>query len=1123
MNKTRWTLAGLVTLMLLLGVGLGGDRFPTRALELYISEFQGSAITQDWTEITKLLASDGAAEDLFGVSVALNGNTAVVGTPIDDDNGARSGSAYIFERTQSGGWKEVKKLVAPDGATRDKFGYSVAISGDIVVIGAPQDDLEVQTGTAYVFERNQGGMDNWGVVKRLLASDGDLDDRFGFSVAISDNTIVVGAYHHDANGDASGAAYVFERNWDGTNGWGQVKKLTASDGESSDLLGYSVAISGDTAIVGAHGSDDRGAWTGAAYVFERDQGGSNNWGETRKLVATDGVAEDYFGFSVAGSGNVIVVGAPGDADNGNNAGSAYVFERNQGGVNNWGEVKKLRASDGEAHDSFGLPVAVSGNTVAIGAHYEGTNGYRAGAAYVFGRNQNGADLWGELGKLLPTDGASEDLFGFAVSISGDTIIGGAHNDDDNGENSGAAYVFQVGPLSDQELAQRYAPYLFRHEHETYWPLPVEPVVQHSVLQYPGGWERLLDPNQLADPLYNYPTSYLDLPGDSKEQLANYFQAVWDDPEWQPHAYARVYKNPVNPENIVIQYWFYYWDNPSLNHHEGDWEMVQVVLDSGVPVYAVYSQHEWGGKRFWKDVEKVGGTHPVVYVARGSHASYFKPYRHWVDSTGTTPIRSSQPISFTMIPTGALWLDFRGYWGKFKDDNIPWNDGPKGPKLKEIKWNSPMLFAQNAEWDEISAKIQAGKFVASIGATYPFPLPNDVHVYKRTPGGDPHVGWRDGTIELGIPDAEYFDNPEAMRRTIILHKVLPTSHLYRVEFDRRPSGQVMYQRDTISTTWVVTLTLNYPDPDTGVVITSTYTVSKSWGISSTTSISVYSGSDLYLNLDMDGDGVFEESVPPTTLEQIPYDFVAPATITDLVVLESTTDYAVLAWTAPGDDGNTGTAPEYDVRHYTRPLTDSNWVSATHVISSPVPSVAGTTEVMTVTGLHDGYNYFAVQAMDDRFRYSEISNVAKAKIVFPKIFKSVEPKGEVDFGDVLTYTLTISGMPGTELSLYDPLMSTNFVSFVNVPDSVTHTVETSGILKWDIITGTVTITADKAVEVTFAVQVPEAGEMSPGSTLLVPFITNQACIYPKGGELSKCVWSDVVINAAHRIYLPLLLRS
>ncbi|MCP4662904.1 MAG: DUF11 domain-containing protein [bacterium] len=334
---------------------------------------------------------------------------------------------------------QVKQLTVDDGAADDWYGGSVGISGDTVIVGAyANDGAGTDSGSAYVFERSAGGTDNWGLVKKLTAADADVSDCFGHSVGISGDTVIVGAHLNDDAGTDSGSAYVFERNAGGADNWGQVRKLTAADADVSDWFGVSVGISGDTVIVGAIRNDDAGSDSGSAYVFERNAGGADNWGEVTKLTAADADAGDRFGVSVGISGDTVIVGAHLNDDAGSASGSAYVFERNAGGADNWGEVTKLTADIGAFGDYFGHSVGISGDTVIVGAH----NNDDAGA-FVFERDFGGVDSWGQVKALTAADGATGDSFGRKVGISGDTVVVGAPlNDHDAVQNSGAAYVFE---------------------------------------------------------------------------------------------------------------------------------------------------------------------------------------------------------------------------------------------------------------------------------------------------------------------------------------------------------------------------------------------------------------------------------------------------------------------------------------------------------------------------------------------------------------------------------------------------------------------------------------------------------------------------------------------------------
>ena len=369
-------------------------------------------------EVKKLTASDAQGDHRFGRKVSVSGDTVVVGANQVSASGDPTGAAYVFQRDEGGieNWGEVTKLASSDMQEGDSFGVGVAVSGDTAVVGAmsgPVEVVPVKIGAAYVFERNEGGVDNWGEVTKLTASDAQVGDSFGLRVAVSGDTAVVGAPFEDAGGDFAGAAYIFQRDEGGANNWGEVTKLASSDMQEGDNFGYDLAISGDTVVVGANLEDAGGDEAGAAYVFQRDEGGADNWGEMKKLTASDAQAGAAFGVSVAVSGDTAVVGAYNDDAGGFRAGATYVFQRDEGGAGNWGEVKKLTASDAQPNGLFGILVAVSGDTAVVGSF--------ADAAYVFQRDGGGANNWGEAKKLT----ASGSLFGFSVAVSGDSAVVGS--------------------------------------------------------------------------------------------------------------------------------------------------------------------------------------------------------------------------------------------------------------------------------------------------------------------------------------------------------------------------------------------------------------------------------------------------------------------------------------------------------------------------------------------------------------------------------------------------------------------------------------------------------------------------------------------------------------------------
>ncbi|MBN1268443.1 MAG: hypothetical protein JXB04_02565 [Kiritimatiellae bacterium] len=477
----------------------GDDHAGTQSGAAYVFE-RNVGGTNAWGQVTKLVALDGTTNALFGYAVAVAGDAVVVGAYGDSDAGAQSGAAYVFERNAGGtnAWDQVARLSASDGAVLDKFGYSVSLDGNMAVIGAVwNDETATFGGSAYVFARNEGGSNAWGQVRKVTAWDGATNDEFGSSVAVAGNVAVIGARYadgvasnsgaaylmpvstetrafretrklmpHDGSGSdafgaslscdgdvvlisaymdddlgaSSGSAYIFERNAGGTNTWGEAVKLTASDGETNDNFGRSVSVAGDVALIGAHADDDLGNGSGSAYIFERNAGGTNAWGQVTKLIASDGATGDFFGMSVAVDGDVALIGASGDDESGDASGSAYVFERNAGGTNAWGQVTKLIASDGAAGDYFGHSVAVDGDVALIGAYGDDDLGDVSGSAYVFERNAGGTNAWGQVTRLIASDGAAGDQFGHSVAVDGDVAVVGAPNDPEEG--FGSAYIFE---------------------------------------------------------------------------------------------------------------------------------------------------------------------------------------------------------------------------------------------------------------------------------------------------------------------------------------------------------------------------------------------------------------------------------------------------------------------------------------------------------------------------------------------------------------------------------------------------------------------------------------------------------------------------------------------------------
>jgi hypothetical protein len=380
-------------------------------------------------EEQKFTASDGADGDRFGISVAIDGDTALVGALLVTVNGhSAQGAAYVFERSGET-WSQIQKFVATDGAAFDRFGASVALEDDTALIGGW--GAAGQRGAAWVFTRVGG---TWSQQARLDADDGATNDFLGQSVALSGDTAIAGAWGADIGGNAEqGAVYIFTRS--GTT-WSQQAKLTAPDGIPNDSLGQTVSLDGDTALAGApFAKVGDNFLQGAAYVFTRS---GATWSLQTKLTADDGQPLDRLGFAVALDGNTALCSALGTSFNGEaNRGAAYVFTFASG---NWTQQAKVGASDGVPFDDFGQSVALAGDTAIVGADFAtvGKNTFQ-GAAYVFARS---GEQWTEQVKLVASDGAANDDLGISVATDGQRAMAGAWLADVNGiADQGAAYVF----------------------------------------------------------------------------------------------------------------------------------------------------------------------------------------------------------------------------------------------------------------------------------------------------------------------------------------------------------------------------------------------------------------------------------------------------------------------------------------------------------------------------------------------------------------------------------------------------------------------------------------------------------------------------------------------------------
>ena len=382
---------------------------------------------QDWE--AKLTADDPVDNADFGRSVAIAGNLVAVGAgSADADEVAEAGAVYLFKRRGLTYVPEAK-LIAPDATPGAEFGRAVAIQGNRVIVGArfAQVGNLSSAGAAYVFRKFKR---TWHLEAKIASPTPENEDNFGRAVAIHGDLLVVTARKENLNASDVGAAYVFRHRG---NSWVYEAKLAASDPTADAYFGQSVDVRGDLIAVGARNADPNGA--GAVYLFRASE---DQWLEVDKLTPPDGQKDDQFAFTVAIHGNLIAVGARranllGAID----AGAVYLFAMRRNGVN---LVTKLTASDALAGDQFGQSIALTGDFIAVGANRVdiGSN-VDQGAVYLFRRMGN---EWVEEEKLTASDGMGDDEFGYSLSAFGNIMSTGVHLAN---STEGAVYVMPLEP------------------------------------------------------------------------------------------------------------------------------------------------------------------------------------------------------------------------------------------------------------------------------------------------------------------------------------------------------------------------------------------------------------------------------------------------------------------------------------------------------------------------------------------------------------------------------------------------------------------------------------------------------------------------------------------------------
>lgn len=329
------------------------------------------------------------------------------------------------------------KLIASDGTDADEFGIAVALAGDYALVGAHRDRPKGSySGAAYVFARTATG---WQQKAKLIPGDIDSYHRFGWSVAMSGDYAIIGAKGDFHSGKNSGSAYIFKRQSADGASWREQIKLVKSGAARDEEFGYAVALQGEYAVVGAWGEEEG---RGAAYVYQLQ---GSDWIEQARLVAGNRAAEDRFGGAIAIDGNHILIGAPQPAGRG----AAYIFARGQNG---WQQQLQLSANEAAAGDAFGHAVALAGDYAFVAAPGDDDRGEDAGAVYVFKRNAAGS--WQQSLKLHAAAGAAGDGFGSALASSGARLLAGAYHDDERGANSGSAHLFTRNTGAGQEWIEQ---------------------------------------------------------------------------------------------------------------------------------------------------------------------------------------------------------------------------------------------------------------------------------------------------------------------------------------------------------------------------------------------------------------------------------------------------------------------------------------------------------------------------------------------------------------------------------------------------------------------------------------------------------------------------------------------
>ena len=440
-----WGWLFILFVLISAGAALPAGDAPAASAPAVREEIAGAFGAWSVIQTAEITLPEGNAQDRFGACVAMSGDVLAVGAPFHDPGGRGGQGAvflYVRKTDADGAWTLIQRLTDAEGKPGDAFGAAVAMSGELLAVGAPHS--RSGKGSVALYGRNRGGSNNWGLVSVFSPADDSEHGFLGTSLALGGGTLVVGAP------SGHGAVFVYERPGSSED-WKEADVLTASGGPVVDEFGAAVALDGDTLVVGAPlRIEGNRPVQGSIHIFSREAGKNDSWREMRKIPAVGG--QGRFGDSVSLHQGTAAVGTgvPDRSEIGERQDPVRIFAQDSGGEGQWGEVRMLAAPDSAKESLFGVSILVAGNTLLVGARGGATRG---GYVTAYRRHHGGMENWGEAGKLVPSDGAPGDAFGSSLALVGDTIVVGASGKRVAGNpNQGAVYVFQDRSLRAEDDA-----------------------------------------------------------------------------------------------------------------------------------------------------------------------------------------------------------------------------------------------------------------------------------------------------------------------------------------------------------------------------------------------------------------------------------------------------------------------------------------------------------------------------------------------------------------------------------------------------------------------------------------------------------------------------------------------